>query len=474
MNDHSGVQPGYRGFGQTIRMTPGHWVRLRTLIVLRWGAILGQIVAIAVSVWAFSLHLNLGLAAVIIGLAVTANLLSLAIYPKNARLNERQATWMLLFDTMQLALMVFLTGGLHNPFMVLIVAPVTVAATALSTRATIVVGCAAIVATTVFGYFNIPLQLQTGEPVLMPDLFVFGIWVSVATSIVFVGLYTHRVSSEMYSMSEALLATQMALSREQKLTDLSGVVAAAAHELGTPLATIKLTASELAEELSDRADLREDADLIHAQANRCRDILQSMGRAGKDDMLVKTVPLVSILEEAAEPHQDRGKTLRISVTPDTSNTTDEPIVHRHPEVIHGLRNLIQNAVDFATTTVWIEIGWNSNEIKLRIVDDGCGYSPQIIGWIGDPFIGGRKNGTDHQRRYEYKGMGLGLFIAKTLLERTGARLSFANGTEPYTGRPHPGEQSGAIAQVIWPRDNANFEHTPSQGALGENMLFQSN
>lgn len=453
-------------------MTPGYWVRLHTLVVLRWGAILGQIAAIIISIQVFSLQLNLGLAAIIIGLAVIANLVSLAIYPKNTRLNEQQATWMLLFDTVQLALMVFITGGLNNPFMVLIVAPVTVAATALSTRATIILGCVAVTATTFVGYFKIPLQLQSGEPLLMPDLFVFGIWISVITSIGFVGLYTRRVSSEMHSMSEALLATQMALSREQKLTDLTGVVAAAAHELGTPLATIKLTASELAEELSNRTDLREDANLIHDQANRCRDILQSMGRAGKDDMLIKTVPLVSLLEEAAEPHQDRGKTLEISVTPETDSSTDEPIVQRQPEVIHGLRNLIQNAVDFATTTVWIDVSWGRDEIKLRIIDDGCGYSPQVIGWIGDPFIGVGKSSHDHRQRREYKGMGLGLFIAKTLLERTGARLSFANGTEPYTARPHPREKSGAIAQVIWSRGGANFEHMHWQGALGDNMPFQ--
>ena len=378
---------------------------------------------------------------------------------------------MLLFDTLQLAFMVFLTGGLNNPFMVLIVAPVTVAASALSTRATVIVGSVAIIATTAVGYFYFPLQTQAGLTVLMPDLFVFGIWVAVVTSIVFVGLYTRRISSEVRSMSEALLATQMALSREQKLTDLGGVVAAAAHELGTPLATIKLVATELSEELRDQPELQEDAVLIHTQADRCRDILQSMGRAGKDDMLVKSVPLVTLIEEAAEPHVNRGKTLEISVMSDFSGSVTEPIVTRHPEIIHGLRNLIQNAVDFATTTVWIDIGWSETEIKLRIIDDGRGYAPQVLGWIGDPFIRGKKPKQDRGQRREYKGMGLGLFIAKTLLERTGATLSFANGTEPYTGRPHPREKSGAIAQVIWFRDENGIEQAPDPSGLGRNLPF---
>ncbi|MCI2394709.1 sensor histidine kinase RegB [Aliiroseovarius sediminis] len=449
----------------------GRWVRLRTLVALRWAAVFGQIAAIIVSITLFSLEINIGLAAVAIGLAVIANLVSITVFPKNARLNERNAIAMLLFDTLQLAFMVFLTGGLHNPFMVLIVAPVTVAATALSTRATVIVGSVAIAATTAVADFNIPLHTQGGETLVMPDVFVFGIWVAVVTSIGFLGLYTRRISSELQSMSEALLATQMALSREQKLTDLGGVVAAAAHELGTPLATIKLVASELVDELDANADLRDDATLIGQQADRCRDILQSMGRAGKDDMLMKSVPLVTLVEEAAEPHANRGKTLEIAVVSKLNDPSDEPIVARRPEVIHGLRNLIQNAVDYAATTVWIEIDWTPDDIKLRIIDDGRGYPPQLIGWIGDPFIRGRKSQQDKGQRREYKGMGLGLFIAKTLLERTGATLSFANGTEPYTGRPHPREKSGAIAQVLWLRDDDGIEQAPAKGGLGENLLF---
>ncbi|MCK8463317.1 ActS/PrrB/RegB family redox-sensitive histidine kinase [Aliiroseovarius sp. S1339] len=447
------------------------WVLLRTLVALRWAAVFGQIAAIVVSIYVFSLQINLGLAAVAIGLAAIANLVSLSVFPKNARLDERQATWMLLFDTLQLAFMVFLTGGLHNPFIVLIVAPVTVAATALSTRATVIVGSVAIAATTAVADVNIPLHTRSGETVLMPDLFVFGIWVAVVTSIGFVGIYTRRISSEVQSMSEALQATQMALSREQKLTDLGGVIAAAAHELGTPLATIKLVATELVDELDGNTDLRDDAALIGQQADRCRDILQSMGRAGKDDMLMKSAPLVTLVEEAAEPHADRGKILEISVMSELIDPSDEPIVARRPEIIHGLRNLIQNAVDYATTTVWIEIDWTKDEIKLRIIDDGRGYAPQLIGWIGDPSIRRKKPLQDKGQRREYKGMGLGLFIAKTLLERTGAQLSFANGTEPYTGRPHPREKSGAIAQVVWPRDTGGIEQKPTKGGLGENVQF---
>ncbi|WP_432448501.1 sensor histidine kinase RegB [Aliiroseovarius marinus] len=446
-------------------------IRLRTLVVLRWAAIFGQLAAIIVALRFFALDINLGLAAIAIGMAVVANLASIAVYPRNMRLNERQAILTLMFDTFQLAFMVFLTGGLHNPFVVLIVAPVTVAATALSSRATVIVGAFAVAATTFVADFNLPLLTLSGEAMRMPDVFVFGLWVAVVISVVFIGLYTRRISSEMASMSDALLAAQMALAREQNLTDLGGVVAAAAHELGTPLATIKLVASELAEELSDRQELREDAALIHEQANRCRDILQSMGRAGKDDMLVKTVPIIALIEEAAEPHSDRGKIIEIEITCEGATPENQPFVQRRPEIIHGLRNLIQNAVDFASTKVWVELCWSDHDIRIRVIDDGKGYSPDVIGWIGDPLLKARKPSHERGTRSGYNGMGLGLFIAKTLLERTGAQLSFANGTEPYTGRPHPRERSGAIVQVTWNRAISGLESHASGAALGENKPF---
>jgi two-component system sensor histidine kinase RegB len=270
-------------------------------------------------------------------------------------------------------------------------------------------------------------------------------------AICFISAYSRRVTSEIHSMSDALSATQMALSREQKLTDLGGVVAAAAHELGTPLATIKLASAELVEELSDFPDLRDDATLIHEQADRCRDILRDMGRAGKDDLHLRQAPLISVVEEAAEPHINRGKTVDFMHDPDSGTQIDQPAILRKPEIIHGLRNLVQNAVDFSRSCVWIEASWTEETICLRILDDGRGFPPQLLGRIGDPFVGSRKTNAESQQRPEYEGMGLGLFIAKTLLERSGAELTFSNGTDPYKSLDNETAQIGAIVEVAWPR-----------------------
>ena len=288
-------------------------------------------------------------------------------------------------------------------------------------------------------------------------------------AICFIGAYSRRVSSEMHSMSDALSATQMALSREQKLTDLGGVVAAAAHELGTPLATIKLASSELIEELEDK-ELREDAVLIRQQADRCRDILRDMGRAGKEDLHLKQAPLMTVVQEAAEPHVNRGKIIHYTHDPNAGTEIDQPSILRKPEIIHGLRNLIQNAVDFSRENVWIETHWTDQFISLRILDDGQGFPPHLLGRIGDPFVKKRKaRDGDGQQRPEYEGMGLGLFIAKTLLERSGAELAFDNGSDPY--RPNSDRDSGvgAIVEVIWERDSIDAQIGPNSIPAGKNQ-----
>ncbi len=205
------------------------------------------------------------------------------------------------------------------------------------------------------------------------------------------------------------------------------------------------------EELEDHPDLREDAALIREQADRCRDILQDMGRAGKDDLHLRQAPLMTVVQEAAEPHVNRGKTVEFMLDPDAGAATEQPAILRQPEIIHGLRNLVQNAVDFARSRVSVEAHWNDETISLRIMDDGRGFPPQLLGRIGDPFVRRRKTTAERQQRPEYEGMGLGLFIAKTLLERSGAELTFANGRDPYANIDASTPHVGAIVEVIWPR-----------------------
>ena len=444
----------------------GTWIRLRTLILLRWWAVFGQIAAMVIAEQFYNLSLEIGLLYLVIGVSVLSNLVATFVFPQNKRLSETENFLVVFFDMLQLGMMLYLTGGLHNPFSVLIVGPVIVSASALSPRSTVVLGLTAIAIVSALVEFHLPLKTEQGFILQMPDIFLFGNWVAIVIAIVFLGVYSRWIVSEIRAMSDALQATQMALAREQKLTDLGGVVAAAAHELGTPLATIKLASSELADELEEGSDMHEDALLIGEQADRCRDILRSMGRAGKDDIHLRSAPLTAVVEEAAEPHMDRGKAVHFVHGVGGGSILDQPNILRRPEVIHGLRNLIQNGVDFARDTVWVESSWTDETVTLRIMDNGPGYPPHLLGRIGDPLMRRRGKGADPQRP-EYEGMGLGLFIAKTLLERSGADLTFANGLDSFHANAALSQRTGAFVEVVWPR-NALDPETGDEG-LGENQ-----
>ncbi|OYX44593.1 MAG: two-component sensor histidine kinase [Rhodobacterales bacterium 32-67-9] len=460
--------PSFPNAGIGARFGHGDWVRLRTLILLRWTAIFGQVTAILVAWKYYDIQLEIVLCLLVVGSAILANVIAAFALPENTRLSERGAMLTLLFDTLQLALLLFLTGGLNNPFALLILAPATIAATALQTRATVFIGLVTIALVTLVAFLHVPLRTLDGTLIAVPAIFEFGFWLAIVIGVIFLGLYARRVASEIRVMGDALLATQMALAREQKLTDLGGVVAAAAHELGTPLATIKLTSTELARDLADQPELRADAELIREQADRCRDILRSMGRAGKQDLHLRSAPVSAVIRDAAEPHLGRGKDLHFDLG-DEPGAARQPEILRQPEIIHGLRNLIQNAVDFSRSGVWIDAEWSERDLTIRIADDGDGFPPHLIGRIGDPFIPRRRD-DDMAKRPEYDGMGLGLFIAKTLLERTGARLHFTNGSDPFLTEEERPLQSGAVVEVVWPRSVIEIA---SVGGLGENRQIIS-
>ncbi len=445
------------------------FIRIRTLTVLRWTAIMGQASALGVAIRLFDLDLPLGACLFVLGASVIANVFSQIIYPPTKLLDEREALGMLLFDLVQLSALLMLTGGLNNPFALMLLVPVTIAAATLTLQSTIKLSLAAAIAATAMLQFSLPLRQLDGTVLALPAALKLGYWLALLTCTGFLALYSRRVAQEMRAMSDALLAVQMALAREQKLTDLGGVVAAAAHELGTPLATIKLVSTEMIDDLADRPGLAEDAALIRDQADRCRDILRSMGRSGKEDLQLHQAPLGELLRIAAEPHMGRGKQVEITLGPEPGADPRQPVVQRRPEVIHGVRNLVQNAVDFAHSRVWVDGSWSADRITLRVVDDGEGYPPQLLSRIGDPFLRSRERHHEDLRP-EYEGMGLGLFIAKTLLERTGAELTFANAADPFLEPSERPERCGALVLVSWPR--AVFEAQP-EDLKGENPTIEA-
>lgn len=448
-------------------------IRLRTLVTLRWIAIAGQTATLLAASFLLSLDIELGLCLLAVGAAVIANLLAMSVFPVNQRLGDRAAMLTLLFDITQLTILLFLTGGLNNPFSLLFVVPVTVSATALTLRATILLGSVAVLMISLLTLVHVPLRTQQGFVLQMPEIFLVGFWAAITVGTIFMAAYAHRITRERNTMAQALFVTQTALSRQQKLTDLGGVVAAYAHEMGTPLATITLVASELADELRGQEDphLLEDAQLIREQADRCRDILRSMGQAGKNDTHMRMAPLAAVVQEAAEPHAGRGIDIIYTFTPMEGPAFDrQPDIWRKPELIQGLRNMVQNAVDFAQTTVWIDGHWSDDRLQIRVTDDGDGYPPELIRRIGDPFLRRRKTVAQSGARKGYEGMGLGLFIAKTLLERTGAKVTFANGSDPFLNQSERPDRKGAIVDVQWHGLGGLVRDVDAPQSLGENPL----
>lgn len=420
-----------------------HWLKAKTLRNLRWIAIAGQFLTIIVTHYFLGFELPLTACIAAIMASVWFNFIASITMPANARLSERAALSWLLYDMAQLAFLLALTGGVSNPFALLFIAPTTVAAAALSIVSARVVIAFALLMILALELWHFPLHYENGEIFELPLTYRYGVGCALAVGVAFIAIYVRRVADEAFGMSRALAATQLALAREQRLSSLGAMAAAAAHELGTPLATIALTAREMERDLDLPPPHSDDLQLIREQTGRCREILAQLALTRRDTEHVTRAPLLSVLEEAAGPYEHSGK--RVEYFVDGERVEDSavmtPIVERRPETIHALRNLVQNAVDFAESEVWIELTQSPERIAIRIQDDGPGFKPDVLSRLGDPFVTSRRGRRAREGGYE--GMGLGLFIAKTLLERCGASLVFANQRESATTLP------GASIEISW-------------------------
>ena len=414
-------------------------VRLDTLIRLRWYAIIGQVGAVIVIAFGFGYPMSWEICLGLIALSTAFNLILTQRYKANHRLTGEGAFWLLAFDILQLGLLVYLTGGLQNPFAILLMAPVVVSSTSLRHAHILMLGTLAIVIISALAFLHYPLPWDPLNPLQLPFLYIVGVWVAIVCTLAFTAIYAFRVAEEARKLADALSATELVLQREQHLSSLDGLAAAAAHELGTPLSTIAVVSKEMVRDLDKDSQHYEDAVLLRHQAERCRDILQKLSSLSSDgESILHEQPLTALIEEEVAPLREFGVDIEVHTQ---GITGDLPIVTRSPGVNYGLGNLIDNAVDFAKTSVVIVIGWTDEKITIEISDDGPGFPPSLLARLGDPFITARKRRKGTQKR----GMGLGLFIAKTLLERSGGEVTFKN----QAGRsPH---LDGAFVTVHWDR-----------------------
>jgi two-component system sensor histidine kinase RegB len=345
-----------------------------------------------------------------------------------------EAAVQLAYDVLQLGALLALTGGVQNPFVFLFVAPVAVSAAVLRPGMTAALAGLCFATIGVLALWHLPLPWRAGVDFLLPEIYQVGMTAAAMTCVGFTSIYAWRIAAEEERLNLALAATEAVLAREQRLSALGGLAAAAAHELGTPLATIHLVAKEMARELPEDAPLREDAQLLVSQSERCRAILTQLGRRGEaGDAMVARAELRDLLDEIAAHHQGLGADVTILL--EGRSDDKAPAVRRLPEVLHAVGAFVENAVGFARTKVELRARWSEKDIELAVFDDGPGFSPAVLSRIGEPYVTERSQDSAG-------GLGLGFFIAKTLLERSGGEVSVANRLPP---------QHGAIVRVVWPR-----------------------
>ena len=400
------------GFGDG---APGR-LMLHTVSLTRWVAVIGQLFTILFVY--FSLGIALPLAALLPAVALSAFVnLALGLGLKaTTRLPERSAAALFAFDIGQLCYLLLLTGGVQNPFSALLLVPIALAAVTLDFRSTIGITALALLGISVLAVAAGPLPWRDGF-LSLPTLYRVAGWAALSLGTMLIAVFAWSVAEEARQRTEALTATQLALAREQQLSALGGQAAAVAHLLGTPLATINIIAKELVRELPDGSPLAEEAADLLTQAKRCRELLAGLGKRADDDAQQNftRAPFTSLLEHIAAEFARPGIDLKVRL--DGSDDVAEPLVALTPELRHSLANLIDNALQFARSEVEITLRPTRAELVLVIQDDGPGFPAEVLDWLGEPFLSTRR---------EQGGLGLGIFIANTLLARTGAKVHFDN------------------------------------------------
>ncbi len=422
-------------------------VRQRTLITLRWTAIVGQAAAVLFVYFGLGFELPLALCLGAVAASAWLNVFLMAFFPAQHLSSSMETAAQLAFDIVQLSFLIALTGGLQNPFLLMILAPVTVGASRLLPAYGGLLALLALTCCAAMSVWALDLPWRTGEALELPFIYQAGQLAAVGLGLVFFAVTAWRTGRDEARLVSALDAVQAVLAREQQLSALGALSAATAHELGTPLATVHLAAKELARAFPSDHAAREDIDLIVEQSERCRTILKQLSESRQDtDAAMSRTPLPSLLEEACEPHTNAGPNVRCSCSPLSSAPDGDeraPIVIRKPEIIHALGAFIENAVSFASKEVSVNGRWSADEIRIYVTDDGPGFAVSVLAKLGEPYF------TERKVEQRGGGLGLGFFIACTLLERTGATIT------PYNRQP---PTRGAVVRIVWPREV--FEASP--------------
>jgi two-component system sensor histidine kinase RegB len=406
-------------------------IKLLTLINIRWVAILGQFITISIVYFYFNFSFNIEYCYLLVLFSSFLNIFLQIKSKKTELLSNKQATFSILYDLFQLSGLLFLTGGLTNPFSIFIVAPITTAAGFLNLRSSILIGFLSIVLIIILSlfYFELP---GIENNYLFPKFYILGLALALCTTIIFLAIYSQRLAIESAQRSEAFNVLQQIFLREQELKSLGGLAAAAAHELGTPLNTISLVAKELKKEIGSNKKFNQDLDLLISQSKRCSNILKQISKnpyTEKEDNFFDKASFRIVVHEVVDLLKDLSKK-KIIINDDEYK--EDYLITKKIEIIYSLKNIIDNALKFSSDKIEIFLLSNEEQLRIKVEDDGVGFSKQILGFLGDPYI----NKKDLDKNKE--GLGLGIFIAKVFLERLSAIINFYNL-----------EGKGAVVDISW-------------------------
>ena len=389
-------------------------ILLKNLINIRWIAIAGQLSAIIIVSFFLNIKIPLFLCLLVIVVSILVNFLSL--YPKTSSnyLSENEAFYFLLYDTSQLALLLYLTGGIYNPFSLLLIAPVIISASYLKISYSIFLSFLSIII--VFSISLFYVEIDWSEQFVIPKLFTNGLILSLIIAIIFIAVYVYILANSFRKISNALNQTQIALINQKKISEIGSLSAAAAHEFSTPLNTIFLVLGDLKKEKIIRDNLKSEILLLETQANRCKKILFNLSKNPqklKDTFLQKTTASKLIDLNIEKFINNKKNKIKIKIFKEKN----EPLINYSDEIMYGLGNIIQNAIEHAKRKIDVNISWNMNNIFISIKDDGEGFPNEILERIGNPYISSKNNENN---------MGLGIFIAKNLIENIGGNIKFYN------------------------------------------------
>ena len=402
----------------------------RTLAILRWIAIIGQLITIYTVYFIFKFQLPVLYCSLIIFFGALTNVY-LQLWFKKNQLSTLDSTFFLFYDLFQLSFLLFLTGGIKNPFVIFLIVPSIVSSTLLTLKNTFILSFATILFLLVITFYHLPLPHPGDFDFIVPDYYLYAMPISVVIALIFLTYFGARFGIESRKRAEALKELELILAKEQELQSIGLQAAAAVHSLGTPLSTITVIAKELKKEIVKNPKYSKDIDLLLSQAKRCSEILKKISQAQiEDDKFVNEVTIQNLLIEITKSFEEISEK---KIILNLDKAKKEILMHRSVEITYGIRNFVGNAVKFSKNKVKITLDTNSNQVKISISDDGPGFPEDVSKRIGQPYIATRSEDLGSKA-----GLGLGTFIGKTLLERKKASLNFSNL-----------EKKGALVKITW-------------------------